>query len=81
MTNVDSLKSAFESGLGLDSETVQWPLVKYREIPEWDSVGHMALVAEIEDKFGIMLDVDDVIAMSSFEIAQQILGKYGVEFD
>ncbi len=40
----------------------------------------MALVAAIDDKFDIMLDTDDVIDMSSFGKAREILTKYGVGF-
>jgi acyl carrier protein len=52
--------------------------LKYQDIPEWDSVGHMGLVAALEDEFGIELDVDDIIDMSSYEVGQKILVKYGV---
>jgi hypothetical protein len=38
----------------------------------------MALVAEIEDAFDIMLETDDVIGLSSFEVAKEILARYGV---
>jgi acyl carrier protein len=46
--------------------------------PQWDSVGHMALVAELEDRFGIALETDDLIAMSSFAEALEILRRHGV---
>lgn len=76
----DTLKAAFVEGLGLSSESVEWSSLAYRGIPEWDSVAHMQLVAEVEDAFDIMLDTDDVIGMSSFEVAKDILTKYGVSF-
>ena len=47
--------------------------------PHWDSVGHMALVAELEDRFGIMLETDDMIDMSSYAKALEILRRYGVD--
>jgi len=47
----------------------------------WDSVAHMALIAEIESEFDIMIDTEDVIAMSSFRIAKEILAKYGVNLN
>lgn len=52
----------------------------YNSIPEWDSVAHMALVAEIEDQFDIMLDTDDVLDMNSFAKAKEILKRYEIEF-
>ncbi len=80
MTAEENLKAAFVEGLGLSLEGVNWSELKYRSIPQWDSVAHMQLVAEIEDTYDIMLDVDDVIGMSSFEISKEILTKYGVSF-
>lgn len=80
MKTEDTLKAAFVEGLGLSPESVEWCSLTYRGIPQWDSVAHMQLVAEVEDAFDIMLDVDDVIGMSSFEVAKEILTKYGVSF-
>jgi len=76
----ETLKSAFVEGLGLPPDDVDWPSLAYRGIPEWDSVAHMQVVAEIEDAFDIMLEIDDVIGMSSFEVTKEILPKYGVSF-
>jgi acyl carrier protein len=50
----------------------------YNSIPEWDSVAHMALIAEIEEAFDIMLDTDDIVDMSSVAKIREILKKYDV---
>lgn len=52
----------------------------YQSISQWDSVGHMRLMAEIEGAFGVMLDTEDIVGFSSYETGKAILGKYGVEF-
>lgn len=75
------LKDIFIDSLGLEPSYADWTDLKYRSIREWDSVAHMALVAEIEDAFGVMLETDDVIGMSSFEETKSILRRYGVESD
>jgi acyl carrier protein len=46
--------------------------------PQWDSIGHMALVAELEERFGIALETDDLIAMNTFAASIEILKRYGV---
>lgn len=79
MDNEAKLKDVFVSVLNISEETVNDDLA-YNAIPEWDSVGHMALVAEIDDEFDIMLDTDDVIDMSSFRKAKEILTKYNIAF-
>lgn len=75
----DRLMTAFAESLGIEPEQTDWANLRYRGIPEWDSVAHMQLVAEIEDTFDIMLETDDVIGMSSYDVAKEILKKYGVE--
>jgi acyl carrier protein len=72
-----TLKQVFVDTLGLSAD-VDVEKLKYRSIPEWDSIAHMQLVMEIETAFGVMLPTDDVIALSSFEKAKEILGKHGV---
>lgn len=54
--------------------------LEYQSIAAWDSVGHMSLMAELEDTFDIMMDTDDIIDFSSFAKGKEILAKYDVEF-
>lgn len=80
MNNHDKLKAIFVEALGID-ETLVTDDLTYNTIEEWDSIAHMALVAEIDDAFDIMLDTDDVLEMSSFAKAKEILTKYDISFD
>ena len=50
----------------------------YQSVPAWDSVGHMSLMAGLEDEFGIELDADDIVDFESYEKGILILEKYGV---
>lgn len=62
-------------------EPSQLPGLKYQDVKSWDSIGHMALVAALEETFDIMMETDDIINMSSFEKGKEILNKnYNVEF-
>jgi acyl carrier protein len=78
MHGLEDLKRAFINGLGIPESTVLEGL-QYRQIKQWDSVAHLQLVMEIENTFGIMLPTEDVIDLSSFEKAQDILKKHGVD--
>ena len=53
--------------------------LKYRDIEEWDSVGHMALVAAIEDEFDVQFETEQVLDMSSFKVAADMLREMGVD--
>lgn len=75
-TTTDKLKAAFVAGLGIADDS-DFESLQYRGIEEWDSVAHMQLVAEIEDAFGIMLETEDVLGLSSFDAAERIVAKHG----
>lgn len=53
----------------------------YQCVPEWDSVGHMSLIAALEDAFDIVMDTEDIIEFSSYTVGIEKLRKYGVEID
>lgn len=78
--NTEKLRAVFAEALDIDASLITDELT-YNSIPEWDSVAHMALVTEIDDQFDIMLDTDDVLDMSSFAKAKEILGKYDIAFE
>lgn len=78
MTNLEKLAKVFADTFGISEAETKG--LQYQGIEAWDSVGHMTLVAAIEDEFGISMDTDDIIDMSSFEKAQEILAKYDVQF-
>ena len=79
MSNKQQLITVFQQSLRLADGSFDEQLT-YNTIPEWDSTGHMALIVGIEKAFDVMLDMDDIIDMSSFSKAQEILSKYDVEF-
>lgn len=73
------LKKCFIEALGIAPEAVIDSLA-YNSSKQWDSVGHMSLVAALEAEFNVMLDTDEIIAMSSVAVARHILTKHGVVF-
>ena len=75
MSNVeDILKKIFISSLGL-KKNINFNKLKYGD-PNWDSVAHMKLIAQIEKKLKISIDVEDVVDMSSFKKAISLIDKY-----
>lgn len=78
MSNIEKYNEAFQNAFGLKSG--EEATAVYQEISTWDSIGHMNLMAQIEDAFDIMLDTDDLINFSSYVKGMEILKKYDVEF-
>ncbi len=80
MNNLEKYNNAFMETFEITED--QLAGLKYQDIEAWDSVGHMSLIAALEDAFDIMMDTDDIIDLSSYEKGKEILSKadYGVEF-
>lgn len=77
MTNLEKYNKAFVEALGVSEDILE--TLNYQDVTEWDSVGHMGLVAEIEEAFDIMFETDDIIDFSSYVKGKEILAKYDVE--
>ena len=79
MTNLEKYEQAFCESLEVYKDQLMG--LEYQQVTSWDSVGHMGLIAAIEDAFDIMMDTDDIIDLSSFEKGKEILTtNYGIEF-
>ena len=76
MTNKEKYINCFVDALEVSADVVEG--LEYQGVESWDSVGHLALVAAIEDAFDIMLDTDDIVDLSSFSKGIEILKKYDV---
>lgn len=79
MTNLEKYNQAFMETFGVQEE--QLANLKYQDVAAWDSVGHMGLIAALEDAFDIMMDTDDIIDLNSYEKGKELLASnYDVEF-
>jgi acyl carrier protein len=76
-TDTERLDQAIRDGLGL-RESTDIQSIAWGKTEEWDSVAHMQLVAALEAAFDIMIDTDDVIAMSDYtQIRRIVLSRNG----
>ena len=78
MNNREKYDDAFIQVFDLEPGQLNSAL-EYQSIKAWDSVGHMALVAELEDVFNIMLEMDDIVDFGSYKMGIETMKKYGVE--
>lgn len=72
----DRVVETFATVLGIPASEITNEL-RYASIPQWDSIAHMSVIAALEEAFGVMIDMDDVIDMSSVGKAREILEKLG----
>lgn len=76
MTNLEKYNESFMTCFQVNES--QLIGLTYQSVETWDSVGHMGLIAALEDAFDIMMDTDDIIDFSSYKKGIEILKKYDV---
>ena len=75
--NIETYKKVFVDSLSLNnSKNIEE--LEYNIVPEWDSIGHMSLIAALEEKYKISLETDDIVDFSSFKKGIQILKKHKI---
>jgi len=72
MSNKQKYKDIFIKSLSMDSKKFG-ENIKYNEIAEWDSIGHMTLMSGLEEGFNITMETDDIVDFSSFKKGIEIL--------
>ncbi len=77
--NSEKYKKIFIESLGIEESSFK-ESIKYNEIPEWDSIGHMTLISGLEEGFEITIETDDIVDFSSFNKGKDILKKYKINF-
>ena len=77
MNNKQKYQDIFIKSLSIDGKQFNENL-KYNEIPEWDSIGHMTLISGLEEGFSISVETDDIVDFSSFKKGIEILKKYNI---
>lgn len=77
MNNLETYNNIFIETFEITED--QLAGLEYQGIEAWDSVGHMGLIAALEDAFDIMMDTDDIIDLSSYEKGKEILKKYEIK--
>ncbi len=79
MSNDQAYQDVFIQSLSIEKDKFNSE-IKYNDIPEWDSIGHMTLMSALEEKFNITLDTDDIVDFSSYQKGKEILKKYKISF-
>ena len=77
MSTKKKYQDIFITSLSIDSNKFN-ENIKYNEIPEWDSIGHMTLISALEEEYKISLETDDIVDFSSFKKGIELLKKYNV---
>ena len=77
MSKIENYSKVFKESLNLDDSKFS-EKIKYNDVEEWDSIGHMTLISALEEEFKITFETDDITDFSSFKKGIEILKKYKV---
>ena len=80
MDNKTKYKKVFSESFELNDSELDENL-EYNGIEAWDSIGHMGMIASLEEEFDVMMEMEDIIDFSSYKKGIEILQKYGVDFN
>ena len=78
MSNLDKYNAIFMETFDISEKELNNDL-EYQSITAWDSVGHMSLMAALEDEFDVSLEMDDIIEFGTYKTGIETMRKYGVE--
>jgi acyl carrier protein len=77
MTNKEKYDQVFIDSFSITPDQLNDKLV-YQSVQQWDSIGHMGMIAALEEAFDIMMETDDIIDFGSYEKGIEMLAKYNV---
>ena len=79
MGNKEKYDKIFKDTLEIEQDVLKG--LEYNQIEAWDSIGHMELIATFEDEWDIVMEMDDIIEISSYENGKEILKRYEIDIN
>ena len=78
MPVIERLAAIFEKVFGVEAGEFL-PDLTPEDVLRWDSLGHMTLVMDLEDEFGVHFEVDEITEMTSAGKIIEMLQAKGVK--
>jgi acyl carrier protein len=76
MTNIEKYDQVFINSFHTNKQALS--TLSYQGLDTWDSIGHMKMIATLEETFDIMIEMDDILDFSSYTKGFKIVEKYGI---
>lgn len=71
----DEIANAFRAAMRLNPSFALRDDMMYDDVPGWDSLGHMNLVAELESRLGSVLDIDEIVQLDSVGAVRELMAR------
>jgi acyl carrier protein len=75
---VSTIEQVVSQVVGVDGDSVD-ASSSPESVEGWDSMGHLNLVAALEQRFNVSIDIGDAMEMVSVRRIREILRDYGVQ--
>lgn len=79
MTNLEKYNSILKRDLEVRDEDLNDERLQYNNTPNWDSIGHMDMVSDMEEAFGVQFETLDIMSFSNYTAGIEILRKLGIQ--
>jgi len=74
---LDVVAKILAEAFGIDAGTVT-PETTPEDVEKWDSLGHMNMVAGLENAFAIQFEIDEIMEMASVAQILKVLEARGI---
>lgn len=71
----EQLKVTFANALDIESDEVN-DSTSPDTMPDWDSLAHLNLIANLEKNFNIQFTMEEVIEMNTFSKIKQVVSRH-----
>ncbi|MGI6072203.1 MAG: acyl carrier protein [Lachnospiraceae bacterium] len=81
MTNLEKYNKIVKQSLGASDSDLNDDVLVYNRFPSWDSVAHVEMVADLEEKFEVLFSTLDITSFGKYSLGIEILTKLGVDME
>ena len=74
--NIDFMKEIFEESLDIDASELNLDS-EYEQVENWDSLGHVRIIGEIEDRLNLEFDIEEIVGQDTVDkLIKLVQSKY-----
>ena len=78
-SNLSKYNGVFKDLFGVEESELN--NLSYNDFPEWNSIAHIALIANLEDVFNINFETEDIFSFTDYEKGKELLKEhYSISF-
>ena len=75
--DLDFMKSVFEDSLEIDPKNLSLES-EFEEVPGWDSLGHVKIISEIENRLDLEFEIDEIVGQDTIlKLIEMVNSKIG----